>query len=1105
MATENISIQVQDQVDGSISTKLRGIATDATAANAAVNNLKAALANINAGAVTAMTAAMNSNSAAVAAAALSQQRLQTAIQQTATAAQRLQTTQQQTATATSNAAAASDRAALAALRLQVAQDKASQSHKSAADSLLGYVKAAAALAGLSFSIHGIAEAADEYTMLENKLRSVNVAAEDLSFVMNKIGAAAIETRTDLESTAVTFQRMSVATHDLGMSQKDVLDITTTLTKSIQMSGASAQAAKAGLYQLAEGMEANRLQGIHLKALITDLPMLAQQLAKAMGTNIDGLRKMGTDGALTASVLVGAIQKIKGVVDEGFGKSVETIAQSFTNLNTKFIMFIGQLNEATGASKLFTSAIDAIGNNLPAITLAIAVLGTTLLVAFAPAIAASILACAEAIGVFSLALLANPIGLFVIAVTAAIGAVLLFRQEIEDSSPANASLIADLLELTSILRDGIVGALNMASQFMASFNGTQADATTGATALNIALTIAVGAFKIIMLVAADTAYVFQAVGREIGAIAAQLVALAHGDIKGFHAISDAVRADAVQARKEIDALELRIMNMGKGNVNNFGGLDKLSSGIDKLSSAATFQFKPPKNPHASDDGSDGKAAEDRAKALAKVNGELDNQISRMNMLKPLRDDQAKFDSINLSLQQKKITLTTAESDSIKARITAIREGLVIQTQMDRIYNDSIMPLQNYNAALEAANRLRDMGAISQADYIRETTKSREAYLNLEDPMRQYNRDLQQQFDLLAMIPKAREVEQQIMQVTNEQLAKGNKLTTDETQALREKLTLLQQLNGASQQEASILAETVGKREQSLNQMKAIQNLQTNKDSGFTKGDADTATSKIIGGLGLDTSNLQVQAGAQVAVYQNMYQQIDELRKKNLISETDASQLSFQVWQKEQTDKLSAGKEFFTGLAALSSSKNKSLAAIGKAAAITNAIVNTYTSATGAYAAMSSIPYVGPALGAAAAAAAIAAGMANVAAIRSQNSTGYQTGGYTGSMGVSEVAGVVHGQEYVLDAATTSRIGVANLNDLKTGAANVQKGDSSSVGSTTSGTAPAPGSTPQASGNGVRIINVMDPSLVSDYMNSPSGEKTMINFMSRNATQVKQILG
>ena len=61
------------------------------------------------------------------------------------------------------------------------------------------------------------------------------------------------------------------------------------------------------------------------------------------------------------------------------------------------------------------------------------------------------------------------------------------------------------------------------------------------------------------------------------------------------------------------------------------------------------------------------------------------------------------------------------------------------------------------------------------------------------------------------------------------------------------------------------------------------------------------------------------------------------------------------------------------------------AAGKAMAITQATIDTYKGATSAYASMSGIPVVGPALGAVAAAAAIAAGLANVKAITSASSS------------------------------------------------------------------------------------------------------------------------
>lgn len=70
---------------------------------------------------------------------------------------------------------------------------------------------------------------------------------------------------------------------------------------------------------------------------------------------------------------------------------------------------------------------------------------------------------------------------------------------------------------------------------------------------------VTAVEALQVFGANVKFVFQGVGREIGAIAAQIAALARLDITGFRAISDAVKEDGVRARAELDALERRILN------------------------------------------------------------------------------------------------------------------------------------------------------------------------------------------------------------------------------------------------------------------------------------------------------------------------------------------------------------------------------------------------------------------------------------------------------------------------------------------------------------------------------------------------------------------
>lgn len=99
---------------------------------------------------------------------------------------------------------------------------------------------------------------------------------------------------------------------------------------------------------------------------------------------------------------------------------------------------------------------------------------------------------------------------------------------------------------------------------------------------------------------------------------------------------------------------------------------------------------------------------------------------------------------------------------------------------------------------------------------------------------------------------------------------------------------------------------------------------------------------------------------------------------------------------ELDLQSAGA-FFNQMSGLMNSKSRKLFEIGKAAAIGETIVNTYSAAMGAYKSLASIPIVGPALGAAAAAAAVASGIAQVQRIKS---TAFGGGG--GSVSSANVA-------------------------------------------------------------------------------------------------------
>ena len=132
-------------------------------------------------------------------------------------------------------------------------------------------------------------------------------------------------------------------------------------------------------------------------------------------------------------------------------------------------------------------------------------------------------------------------------------------------------------------------------------------------------------------------------------------------------------------------------------------------------------------------------------------------------------------------------------------------------------------------------------------------------------------------------------------------------------------------------------------------------------------------------------LEIETNAKQSRIDLRTQEIDEYYKlmgDSRKAEIEARKEEAAAKQKTIDDGITAQRNMTQDLKSVLGEQSS----IYKASAIATATIDTYKAATGAYAAMASIPYVGPFLGAAAAGAAIVAGLANVAAIKAAREQG-----------------------------------------------------------------------------------------------------------------------
>ena len=228
---------------------------------------------------------------------------------------------------------------------------------------------------------GIFRLADAFTNLNNRLKLLTDDTRVLTALRSEVFRLANETRVPVEQFAEVLFRVSRATLDAGLNFNELLKITTTVSQAVKLSGSTAQSAEAGLIQFAQGLAGASLEGQELASVVEQLPALADIIAREFTPELQKFGLIGEDfskealggllrglnraqvGVFVSPRLIKAIEASFEETADTFKRVDVTISDAFTQLRNKAIFFAGALNQATGASNLVVSAIQAIGDNL----------------------------------------------------------------------------------------------------------------------------------------------------------------------------------------------------------------------------------------------------------------------------------------------------------------------------------------------------------------------------------------------------------------------------------------------------------------------------------------------------------------------------------------------------------------------------------------------------------------------------------------------------------------------------------------------------------------------------------------------------------------------
>lgn len=251
-------------------------------------------------------------------------------------------------------------------------------------SLTGIAKALMA----ALSIQQVAQYADAWVVVNNKLSNAIRPSEELADVTQRVFDISQKTRSSLDATATLYARLERATRSAGTSTEDLTRLTETINKGLTVSGATAEEASSSMIQLSQALASGVLRGEEFNSISENGSRLAVALSDSLGVTVGQLRAMAAQGQLTTDVVVKGLLSQGDQIAKEFANTSVTLGQAFSVATNNVTKFVGESSTIKSVYSGASNSIVTLSENLDAlsgvITIAAAVLGSRFVGALAMA-------------------------------------------------------------------------------------------------------------------------------------------------------------------------------------------------------------------------------------------------------------------------------------------------------------------------------------------------------------------------------------------------------------------------------------------------------------------------------------------------------------------------------------------------------------------------------------------------------------------------------------------------------------------------------------------------------------------------------------------------
>ena len=229
--------------------------------------------------------------------------------------------------------------------------------------------------GGALSARNIIQTADSMQELASQVRINTKSHEEYKNVLNNLRNISRENYASFDATVDLYAQSKRALDSLGKSQAQVLAFTENITKAMAVGGGSAASQQAALTQLAQALNMGALKGQEFNSVASQAPVLIDLLTQKLGVSIDQLKKMGSEGKITAEVIYSAVADAGDALDAKMAMMPVTISQALSNIGQEYKNLVHDLvNENSRTSALVVSSLNFVTQNFKTLTTVAGVAG-----------------------------------------------------------------------------------------------------------------------------------------------------------------------------------------------------------------------------------------------------------------------------------------------------------------------------------------------------------------------------------------------------------------------------------------------------------------------------------------------------------------------------------------------------------------------------------------------------------------------------------------------------------------------------------------------------------------------------------------------------------